>query len=241
MSLASRSCSCAVLQQNQSHPASSSQRPSRGDLCAVPASSSPRPSSGDLCAGSSGTLFKCRRCMLNDATFRARDYPMQLRITTVDHRERARRGGTDCFACWLIYHASALHVQVSSRGASFRMYLLHLDNGLSCSRSARAAARHVQVRSMGESFRMYLLHLDNGLSCSSSARAGAQHGRIVQDVSSASGQLPRLLASRTLRTQQLLPQFSSFPPSSPLSSRAKSVGPVRSCPPTAAALPELKE
>jgi hypothetical protein len=36
-------------------------------------------SSGDLCAGSSGTLFKCRRCIPNGATLREHAEPMHLR------------------------------------------------------------------------------------------------------------------------------------------------------------------
>ena len=37
---------------------------------------------GDLCAGSSGTLFKYRRCILNGATFRTRAEPLQLRSSS---------------------------------------------------------------------------------------------------------------------------------------------------------------
>ena len=83
------------------------------------------------------------------------------------------------------FRVCLLRSTVRSMSAAFRMWLSHLDNGLTCGDSARASAqhgrrvqdvcifyfrtttsaagvRHVQVRSMGAACRMYPLHLDAG-------------------------------------------------------------------------------
>jgi hypothetical protein len=82
-------------------------------------------------------------------------------------------GNFYCFTCWLVFHAARaflwrdshtfnrnttfrvylVHLEVRSMIAAFRMYLLHLDNDLSCSGPARA--RNVAP------FRMHLLYLNS--------------------------------------------------------------------------------
>jgi len=162
----STAVTCAVLQQKRSHPASSSPRPSRGDLC----------------AGSSGTLFKCRRCILNGATLRACAEPLQLR-------------------------------SLSKR----RRYVLNAKLMLRTFGRTRYALK--------VAFRL------NVHAVSPQSRPRCMVDQPTCETVSASS--PRALSVRNRC-------FHSFPPSSPLASRAKSVGPVRSCPPTDAALPESK-
>ena len=71
--------------------------------------------------------------------------------TPVARGERARRGGADRFACWLIYHAARARLRRDCahviRNATFWVYLLRS-----------------KVRSMSAAFGMCLSHLDNGLS-----------------------------------------------------------------------------
>jgi hypothetical protein len=162
----STAVTCDMLQQNRSHPASSSRRPSRGDLC----------------AGLSGTLFKYRRCILNGATLRARAEPMQLRSLS-----------------------------------KCRRYILNAA---------------LMLRTFGRT--RYTLKVTFRLN----VREVSPHSRPCRRVDQPTCETVSVSSPHALSVRNR--SCRSFPPSSPWASRATSVGPVRSCPPTADALPESK-